>query len=84
VFSNLPGIKIAEPWPPTWKLQQLLGCLAEFVLDFAGTNGIISRNEVRETVDIAPGVVGPYDTQAARVARERALRLSAKCLSTSS
>jgi hypothetical protein len=31
--------------------------LAEFVLDFAGTNGIISRNEVRETVDIAPGLV---------------------------
>src|SRR5256885_6275923 len=83
-FPNLPRIKFAQPWATAAELQQSLRRFGKFAFDVISTNRVISRHKVDETIDVVTCLGRPSDAHAARVARERALRLAAKCFSTSS
>jgi hypothetical protein len=54
------------------------------LLNLIRSNGVMNGYEVHETVNIITSVGRPSYAHAARVARDRALRLAAKCFSTSS
>ena len=73
-FANLARVEFTESWASPAELQQGFWRLAEFFLDLVGTNRVIARYEIGETIDVFPRLGSPFYAHAARVTRARALR----------
>ena len=50
-FANLARVEFTESWASPAELQQGFWRLAEFFLDLVGTNRVIARYEIGETID---------------------------------
>ena len=84
IFPNFTGIEFAEPWPSPRKAEQFLWRLAKFSFNLGRENRVVMRNEINQAINVIASLMGPPYRHAARGARDRALRLAAKCLSASS
>jgi len=83
-FPHLPRIVLAQPRASAGKIEQPLWCLFKFLLDLAGKISIVLGDEIDKAIDVVACLGRPSYRHAARAARDRALRLAAKCFSTSS
>lgn len=83
-FPNLSRFVLAQPNASARKVEQIFWCLFKRLLDLGSQPWVMCGDKVGKAVDIIARLERPPYDHAARAAFDRALRLAAKCFSTSS